>query len=230
MRSVSLWASRNLWPARFILTICYLLLTCMALMVSDIFSETQIILPAYLLPLSILFYLGGVVIYPSKASKQYANYYLRKSCELLLIVCSLLMIVCTGSGNRETSVATISIASTVSGDPTTKTIKEKKQIRKQKLKKLRALYNYLKAVYKHGPRGTKAILVVITCLLVVGLILGVMALSCSLACAGSGAASAMVLIFGTGLVIFLFIKAIRAIQRKYDPLIKHAAEAKMEES
>jgi hypothetical protein len=57
--------------------------------------------------------------------------------------------------------------------------------------------------------------------------MGVAALSCSLSCSGQAGASALVAIFGTALVIFLLVLAIRGINKEFNPKIK-AAEKKDE--
>jgi hypothetical protein len=48
-------------------------------------------------------------------------------------------------------------------------------------------------------------------LIAVGLIGLVAALSCNLSCSGSEAAALLLLIFGTGLIIFLLVKVIKRI-------------------
>jgi hypothetical protein len=222
MKSLSFWASRNIWPARLILALSYLLLIGMAFLVSDIISETGLELPGFLFPLSIFFYLAAAAIYPSKRSHHYRNYCFRKTCDFSLVVCSLLMIMCTLTVNHKISASTISVASAANGDPTVKTKKEIKQIKKEQVKKIRALYKELKAAYKKGPKGTKVFLIIICSFLAVGLLMGVVALSCSLSCSGQSGAATLVAIFGTALVIFLLVLAIRGINKEFNPKIKAA--------
>jgi hypothetical protein len=229
MKSLSFWASKNIWSARVFLVFSYLFLIGMVFIVTDIISETGIVLPGFLFPLSIFFYLVAAAAYPSKRGSRYRNYFFRKSCDFTLVVCSLLMIMCTLSVNSKTSVSTISVASAANGDPTVKTKKEKKQIKKEQIKKIRALYKELKAAYKNGPKGTKALLVVLSSIVAAGLLLLVLGLSCSLSCSGQGGAAVLLGILGTGLVIFLLVLAIRGINKKYNPLIKESKKPDTQE-
>jgi hypothetical protein len=155
MKSLSFWASRNIWPARLILVFSYLLLIGMAFMVFDIISETGIELPGFLFPFSIFFYLVAAAVYPSKGSHHYRNYYFRKTCDFALVVCSLLMILCTLSVNSKTITSTISFASAANGDPTLKTKKEIKQVKKEQIKKLARFIKNSKLLIKKDRKERK---------------------------------------------------------------------------
>ena len=203
MMSLSLWAARNKWTARIILIISYLLLIGMAILVSDLLSETKTVLPGFLFSSAILVYLIAAAMYPSKKEKRYKNYYFRKACDLMLVSCSLLMIICTGYLKSQTSSSSLSVVSAASNETASELVKKKKKsIKKEQIKKIKALYKELKAAYKNGPKGTKALLIILTVIVGIGLLLLVLAASCSLACSGMGGASVLVGVLGTGLVIF----------------------------
>jgi membrane protein YdbS with pleckstrin-like domain len=221
MRSISFWASRNVRTARILLTISYLLLICMAFMVSDLLYETGNILPNYLLSSTILIYIITIAIYPAKKQKRYRNYNFRKTCDFILVVCSICMIICSGVNRTPTISPSASFAAATNTEPTPEITKKKTRNGKKELtKNVRTFRKELKASLKHGPKGTKLFLIVISSFLAVTLLLGVVALSCSLSCSGQGAAAAMVAVLGSGLVVFLLILAIRGINKEFNPKIK----------
>ena len=71
----------------------------------------------------------------------------------------------------------------------------------------------LRKEYKDATNGERTALIILCILIAIGLLLLVAGLSCNLSCSGSEGAATVVLIFGTGLIIFLLVKVIKRINR-----------------
>lgn len=86
------------------------------------------------------------------------------------------------------------------------TAKDKRQLLKKQLKAIKKADDM--------SNGAKTALIVLTIVVALGLLYLLAALSCSLSCAGSGAAATIVLILGVPAIVFLTIFAIRRITGK----------------
>lgn len=224
MKKISIWASHHRWASRLLIVGLYMLLNVVGFVAGDIIFSNGIIISGWIIYGIALVFLAAVILYPSRKEKtSYNNFYrYQKLTDLCLITTTFLLVVSYGNHNNTTQpvnnspfYTTLSFASTSfpatdkSENPAVKKKKDRKTLRQ----KLRANIHLLRQEYRSASSGEKAALIVVSVLVALLLFFLVASLSCNLSCSGSGGAATVVLIFGTGLIIFLLVRVIKRINR-----------------
>lgn len=237
MKKLSAWASHHKWAARIIIICIYPMLNALAAIAGILLFQLNIELPLGLMIAAILICVGAIVYYPRRSDKYVkfapAAFYLRqKSCDFLLGLTTFLMVMFVinrlntqlpfyeplmGASTTETSAPkdstlrqykTIQAFSATMKDEKGKALKWKE--RKKLLKKqLRAIEND-----DELSDGAKFFLIFLSCVVATGLLILLAALACEISCSGSEALAILVMLLGTGLLVFLLIRVIKRILGK----------------
>lgn len=225
MKPLSTWAYHHKWTARLLIVCCYLLLNIIGFLAGDLllFMNTQV--SAFFVYLITTIFLVALALYPSRREKyRYGNFYVwQKTCDAVLITTTFLLII--SAANLRQSVhtpfgrATVQAIVPSTAHPLKTTLIEKKEhklsfIQKAKSKLFKAV-QAVRSYWKSRTTAEKVLLIFLALVLAAAAIMGVLALSCNIACAGSEGAALLVALLGSALVIFLFVRAIRGINRKY---------------
>ncbi|HVG41123.1 MAG TPA: hypothetical protein VM888_05880, partial [Chitinophagaceae bacterium] len=234
MHTISQWARNHQWAARFSFVFIYLLLNLVALFFSEALLAEGISVPHYVSTLLCIPFLIAFILYPSRKTKsRYKNYYFfQKSMDGILITFSFLLLVC--SINQYTTGRLSFMAPLVhAAEGTVKPIKPLQNIKVQssqtsfivkQWKELKKNCKLLRKSYKETSGEGRVALIVLASVVAVALFLLVLGLSCNLSCSGAEGAALTVFILGTGLIAFLLVKVIGAINRK--PKKKEREETK----
>jgi hypothetical protein len=237
MKNLSLWAKGHKRPARILIFISFILLTLLGITTGRLLSDTGISISSTALLIFVSIYFTGLIAYPHNSIKNKklshtAFYFRQKSCDLLLAASTFFMI--TSLSNRPENMfsfsmplnAAISSSFSFPKDSSVKSFKsiadfkaslkdengnslkwkEKKQLLKEQIrgiKKDKTLKN-----------GSKAGLIILSVIVALGILSLIAALACNLSCSGSEGAAIIVMIGGAGLVVFLFILTLKAINGK----------------
>ena len=223
MKRISLWGYQHKWAARFLIVLCYIVLNTIGFILGDLLLYSGVEVSAFLVYLFTAVYLTGFVLYPLRKNKPaYKNFYRRqKTCDALLVTASFLLIISAANlrHTANTPFQPISVGAVV---PVTqlpgKTIGIQKPNKKHSLihtvkKKAARLFQKVRNFYNSRSTAEKAVLIFLAVVLALVALYGVLALSCSLSCAGSDAAALVVGILGATLIVFLFARALRGIKR-----------------
>lgn len=178
----------------------------------------------------LLVFLITVFNYPFKNNQQYkpknAGYHRRKAADLILIACTYLMICCTGnqvnnkilfqsglSGMANYTSHKVNLISTANlpvlkgGSPPVKA--GKKEVRK----KWKHYLKEFRKFYKSTNDTEKALLILISILVALGLFYLLAALSCSIACGGAEGLAYVLFFGGLFAIVFGLVKVIKGIVR-----------------
>lgn len=225
MKRLSLWAYHHPWAARLLIVLCYGVLNVTGFLIGDLLLLLGVHLGTALLYGGTAVAAITLMLYPQRRDKhRYRHYYLRqKTCDGLLIATTFLLIVSTA--NLRPGVATPFASTPVQAVvPATVypagSIPPAKRVTKASFLSVvrnKALHIFQKArdSYKRISTRDKIILTALLALLAAAAMYGVIAWACSLSCSGSEAVGWIVLIAGTGAVIFLVLWAGRTINRAY---------------
>jgi hypothetical protein len=205
MRKISLFASRNFFKAQVLITVCQIILSYFAMLIAGMLDKEHIYLSSKLLIGSLLFF--TVVAYVFRSNKRYDIIRLK----YFLCGASLFIALCCYYSNN--SNVRYNMYSNVGGtltNPIEKTL-SKSQQRKELRHMVKEIRKEMKAT-KDSTGQTLAIVgVVIGAIFLLSI---VAALSCSIACGGSGALATLVALAGTFGVVWLMMWAIKKIQNK----------------
>lgn len=228
MKQISIWASQHKWPARIIIIVSYCLLNGIGLFLGDALHVSQFIIPSLWIYVIAFLFIGGCIIYPSKKERaSYKNFYKQqKGTDLFLVSFSFLLVICFGNHYHVQRAQTpfyFTYAGAAEFSPVKKTLggetsiepspKKKTSLIKQWKKKLRENIRTIRREYKHASPGERTALIIVTLLVAILLLYLVAALSCNLSCSGSDAAAVIVLLLGTGLIVFFAVRVIKRIKR-----------------
>jgi len=224
MRSISLWAFHHKWQARLLLVCIHVLLIAIAWLTGEALYSMHYSVPASLIYLLVLAYFIGCCCYPSrKQRRRYKNFYrTQKLCDALVATTSFLLIAAASNHQyvfhspfHSNAAASVQLTNNTNIEkPVKPTGKKISFFKKLKLKLATAILK-LRMHFQKASTGEKVALIILAVLLAGLLLFGVFALSCSLSCSGSDALAVLVGILGTALVIFLLVKAIKSINKKY---------------
>jgi len=244
MKKISLWAKNHKWTARIIIVVSFLLLNALGMVTGLLLRDIRVILPLAALLFFASLYAAGILFYPRKKGagngQTKSLYYRRqKTCDMLLAGSSFLMIVFFGNHPRQLFNYTppfASVMAATSSLPKDSSLKIYKPISnfaasmkdengkllkwKERKKLLREQVRAIKHSGGLSNKG-KAALIILSVIVAMGLIALIGYLSCSIACAGSGALAIVVLAGGTALVILLLIHVVRRIMGKRKKQIKN---------
>lgn len=228
MKSISIWAYRHKWPARFIIVASFLILNCIGLFLGDALTASGTTISSIWIYAISFIFIAGFVTYPSRKQKKvYKNYYSRqKTSDLILVSTTFLLIICFGnhynlSKNQSPFgfiYANAAELTSVNTTPTYETSiepspKKKISLIKKWKNKLKENIRTIRREYKDATPGERTALIVLSIVVALGLFLLVLSASCSLSCAGSDGAALVVALLGTGLVVFLLVRVIKRINR-----------------
>ena len=223
MKQISLWGQRHKWTARTIIVLCYIVLNLLALLIGDGLLANGIEVNALWVYLFTGAYLSAFVLYPFRRErKRYRSFYRwQKTCDAVLVTTSFLILI--GAANLRHSANTpfqFTAARAVTPAPVhpPKPVTAEKKVKKQSFiksikSKLTHSLQKFRAYFKSRSLAGQIFLTVLAVLLAGLALYGVLGLACSLSCAGSDAAAAVVALLGTAAVVFLFVRALRGIRR-----------------
>lgn len=225
MKRHSLWAFHHPRAARLLIVLCYLVLNVAGLLIGDLLLAMDV-------PVSMPFVYGlgamaatAFLLYPQrKENHRYRNFYLRqKSCDGILITTTLLLVISAANLRHQAAtpfhlpgVHAAVPAPAYSNAPAVAVKPAKKasffkEVKTALVKSFQKARHYYKAISTRD----KILLTALLALLAAAAMYGVIAWACSLSCSGSEAVGWIVLIAGTGAVLFLVFWAARAINRAY---------------
>lgn len=221
MKNISLWARQHKWAARCYITIAYFLLNLLSLYFAFVLHQAGFAAgPISVLVLSLPFTLA-LAYYPKRKQKEtYSNFYhLQKTCDGVLVSTSFLLMICASlhfnTTKNQPTTATVYAATPTTGNikPTIKIKWTKPGLIIKQWAGLKKNVRALKQAYKQSADGKKTGLTILASLVAAGLLMLVLSLSCSLSCSGAEGAAVLVLLGGTGLIVFLLIKVLQRINR-----------------
>jgi hypothetical protein len=234
MKNISFWASRHIWPTRFIILFIYVVLHIIGLTTGDIlYAEGIIINEAYVF-LCVVVTIIAVLIYPTHNKKISSPklYRLHKIADTLLAGTTFLFIVFTGNklnniipvhhANGASVVSIVPQNTSSYDDPAQKQSgKVSKDNKKSKFsfrelhKKIKAALKEIRQAYRQDKNGERIALVVLASVVASILILLLAALSCQIACTGSEALAFVVFAVGITGIIFALVGILKRINKKY---------------
>ena len=231
MKAISYWARRNPTPSILIIILLHFILAFIWLFLGVDLYEQGILLPAWVMNLSIIIFLAAVAFYPVRGLQYWVlkhSYRRQKMMDLMLLLSSAVMIICyVNHPNDMGSMSTPQIQE-ARAMPIALKLKdevargidkaEKKSLRKkikEHRKKVRQEVRDTVKMLKKQNTTAGQIGLVILILIAAGILLYLLgALACNLSCSGNEGAATLVLIFGTGLLILGVVLAVKAVFKK----------------
>ncbi len=218
MKQLSFWAKNHVWLSRLIIVVlCHVLVFVgvgLGVVLSAEVGKLNWIWEASLVgTVSFIFW-----IYLPKHTLTYS----KRTIILALIYC-LCFLICMLVGNRlpervmsegvtspsyQVLVASMSPAKVNSE-------KTKRELRQEYRKAIKNIVKQILHSWQKQGSGSKTLLIVLTIFLALIVFLALAVLSCSIACAGNEVLAALVLLGGTGLIVWGTVVLIRSIVRKY---------------
>lgn len=233
MKIISLWAKNNVWNARILICIIYILLNVIGICTGELLREINIQLPETVLPLCLIFTAILAFGYPaknngSKGTCILSNYAHRKIFDFLLGLITFILICYTGN-NREHLFAKVESVSasivypdyhdtTLLRHPLITNFIQNLKTPETKQLSQRSKFKLIKKQVKTIRHATslsdndKTILIILSVLIALGLLFLLAGASCSLSCSGSEALAVIVLVGGSFLIIFFLIRIIKQIR------------------
>jgi hypothetical protein len=225
MKRLSLWAYHHKWSARLLIVVCYLVLNTAGFLIGDLLGLMGVHVSSGLVYLFSAAALSGCIFYPSSREKQRCrNYYLRqKTCDALLITTTLLLIISAANLRQEahtpfhlsTAGAVVPVSPHPSGVAGNVKPAKKSSFLKDVKTALTQAFHKVRSYYKRLNTTDKIVLTAVLALLAAAALYGVVAWACSLSCSGPEAVGWIVLVGGTGVIVFLVLWAGRTINRVY---------------
>lgn len=233
MKKISLFGKRNHVLTQVIITVLSILLGFVSANIGTILYSFDVVMPSYLMMLSVFVFLTAAFFYPIKNSRYrlFSHNYLRqKKHDFVLVLTGVLMWTCVGnylpSYYQHESLTTIKQTSPYihyasARQPQTGT-PHKTFINNILAKKLFAPFKNFNQkevqFFSDKTKGItdtgKVIWIILIITLALGLIFLLAALSCGIACSGNNAAGAIVLVLGLIAIVAGTILGIRAIVRR----------------
>jgi hypothetical protein len=244
MKKLSSWAKTHKWPARIIIVTGFILLILLGIITGQLLRDLLVDLPRAVLFLFIGIYLACALLYPVKKPGAFGgvkqrSYRRQKTCDLLLAGSTFLMVVFLSNkqtlfpGSTSMAAPVTATLSTLPGDSATRSYKPIKEFSasmkdgngkmlrwKERKKMLKEQIRAIKHSNEPSPGG-KTALIVLSILIALGLIALLAALSCNISCSGSAGLAILVMVLGTGLVIFLLIRIVQRLTGKRKKEIKN---------
>jgi hypothetical protein len=230
MRKISLWAKHHPLPAIASIIAIKILLAAIAFYIGSALRTMNIYIPFIVCIMALIILVAAAFLYPRRhltglSKKQY--YVRQKSCDFVIATCSFLMIGTLVNTNFPIHGATISFASSgiISTPPSAEEIlsslqyrdknsltKQEKRILKQEFKKQVKVYG--KTTLSGNKKGAeKALLIILTIIVAVGLFYLLAALACSISCSGAEGAAIAVFLIGLAGLIWGTIAIIKRIAK-----------------
>ena len=236
MVHISLWASRHIWPTRFLIFLIYVLLHALGWIAGDLLSSISIELNHAFLYMSIALTIAALLIYPTHNKKISSPklYRLHKAADIMLASATFILIVFTANrwthtlpGNHANGASVVSVLpgnmksfNESEPKPAKEVVspdhKRKKTSFREWRKKMKEAFRKIRQAYRKGENGERIVLIIVSIIGAVILILLLAALSCSIACSGLEALAIVLYIAGTTGIIIGLVKIIQGINKKYN--------------
>lgn len=248
MKKISYWAKGHIWPTRFLIILIYILLNVIGIYTGKLLNEINIVIPQPYLIVCIISTIVLWSLYPDRKVKKQLpsfSYFRRKLFDFSLGVITFLMIIYAGNNwehlflhnesAKASNIVKLSKDSSIYNVPLIKnfiaSIKEMDVSKLSQREKIRLIKKQIKAINndKETSKSDKTLLIILSILIAIGLLIGLAALSCSIACAGSEALAVIVALAGTFLIIFFLIKIIKHLSNPKDKkkeIVKDKTEIK----
>lgn len=237
MKQISLWAKRNVWPARILIIFFHIILSIIAIYWGALSFNAGFYLNEGWLYVLALAYFSHYFIYPTKVSKTFLKntYPVRKLLHTTMAVCSFMLVFTFVNVNMQPqqtgyAFAAVPLPVTIGNkgykNPEAERLMtawkngELKKFTKKDRQVLKEELKYQVKSYKDAntssrkKEGGNAGLIILTILGALILFSVVASLSCSLGCTGNEGAAIIVLVLGTALIIFGVVRIIRGITKK----------------
>lgn len=230
MRKISLWAKHHPVPAIASIVVIKFLLAVIAFYIGTALLNLNIHIPFIVCTIALIVLIAAALFYPSRSLTGLSKnqFYIRqKSCDLVIAVSSFVMIGTLVNTNLPVPNATISAASNVvmSTTPSAEEIlaslqfrdrssltKQEKRILKQEFKK--QVKEYARATLNGNKKDAeKALLILLTIIVALGLLYVLAALACSISCSGAEGVAIAFFIIGLAGLIWGSIAIINRISR-----------------
>ncbi len=205
MKTISLWAFANVWPARIILAICHIVLILMAWLLVDLGSAGAL-------------WLCAIPFIVAAALYIFSRRWCSRSFHLFAATGSfwLVTLFFQSGGSLQQPLTGGSFLQQVHASMA----KEQPQLKKKKSKP-----SFFKRIT--GDKTKKTLLSILTIIVALGLLFLIAALSCSIACSGAEALALLVGLAGLAAVIFFTRRVLRRI--KFGPRKKDVNEEEKRE-
>jgi len=233
MYQISLWARHHVWATRLLYVVLYLLINLTGWLLGEQLAAVGIQLTQATFYTGAALLLMAFFVYPSKHKRKKRRFYAwQKSCDVALITGTFILIVCLAQP-QSLPPAWLQVSFNAQATEVVTPASEKPVVQQKKSifrklaqgavkwlgidkavqKKVQKNWLQLKKEYKDSTKGEKIALIIVCALVAVALIGLLGALACELSCNGSEGAAVLVMLLGTGLVIFLLVKVIQRINR-----------------
>ncbi|MCH2080826.1 MAG: hypothetical protein MK226_00480 [Saprospiraceae bacterium] len=223
----AVWAKQNAHTARIFLVAAHLLLYTIALHFGWYLFVVGIEIPLYLTLGLLSIYTVAAVLYPgvffNRKKSNWDTFKRRKTYDIILFSTAFLLGV--SLANYSPNFLPSNRISQVEAKPMLTAVKIKKG-EEQKVKRQifiqnaeKWLENKLAKIDKYqsdAPKLEFVLLIILFSVLAIFLAVGVLYLSCNLACSGAEAVAFLLLILGIGLAIALLVLGIRGAKRRYE--------------
>ena len=227
LKSLSAWAKKHVWAARFILLALHLLLVTIGIYWGMTLYVNHIIITSTWWYVGIGGFIAAALMYPIKGSsyKIWKHHFTKqKIIDLALGICSLFLITvlsnqcCVELARNPRTTTTTIVNASFSSSIDHQGIKElplEKQAKKRRRKELkRELRSKLKQLRRRKVSVGDVLIVLMTLIVSIAILIGTTYLSCSLFCGGPVGLAILVLFSGVGLIMFLNVAVIRGLIRK----------------
>lgn len=231
MKKISYWAKNHIWQTRMLIVVIYILLFTIGISTGKLLKDINVILSQGYFIACIVITLVLWTLYPERNFKRgissFASYIRRKLFDFSLGAVTFLMIVYTGNNwkllfiraesAQASKIIRIPKDSTITNSPLIKnfigSIQNMDVSKLTQREKIRLIKKQIKAINqdKETSKTNKTLLIILSILVAIGLLIGLAALSCSIACSSSGALAIIVAIAGTALIIFLLVRIIKRL-------------------
>jgi hypothetical protein len=225
MKRLSFWANQHKWSARLLIVIGYLVLNAAGFLIGDLLELLGVHVSSWFIYLLCAAALCGFMAYPYPGEKhRYRCYYgKQKACDGILLTTTFLLVISAANlrhaANTPFSPSAAGAVMPASLHPSGIATKEKPSKKGSFLKKAKTkatqAFQAVRHWYKRLDTRDKIILTTLLALAAALALYGVIAWACSLSCSGPEAAGWIVLVGGTGVVVFLVLLAGRTINRVY---------------
>ena len=228
MKKISIWAKAHTWHARLLIVFIYVLLFAIGINTGKLLKEINV---GFSQPYFIACVISTLLLwicYPSGKSKSGSSvsYVQRKVFDCSFGAVTFLMLLY--AGNNDVSVfkdqfvqaARITHSAKDSVNYNNHLIKDfigsikgidvSKLSQKEKIKLIKKQIKKINQD-KETSKGSKTLLIILSILIALGLLFGLAALSCSIACSSSGALAIIVALAGTFVIVFFLVKIIKRI-------------------
>ncbi len=216
MRNISLWAKEHAITTRLLIVlVIYPLFNLTGWFLGDLLAIQGFHLYSFWgYPLSLIVILI-MLTYPSSADRSVyrRSYTRRKIMDGLLAGTTFLFIVMTGNNFTSFSDATAMPASYASSFP--QAVEKPGPVSKSNFQKkaVRKWFHALRKKYRDASNSNKVLLTILAIVVGIFLFMGLIALTCSIACAGSEALAYVVFFLGMAGIILGLVKIIKSIHR-----------------